>query len=337
MAMTTAERFNEDFRADELALITDLARRGLSLAFVGVAGIGKSNLLNCLRSRHAVLNSQAGSLNLRLIVLDGNHWDGSPAGFWRLARQETEQSLSVNANVIPLAGDPVDRNALIVRNLVGNACRQPNQRLVFVLDDADRLLQTGPLDLLGQLRTLRDENRDTFSYLLFTKRLPHRLGQGLGLRTDSKFYELFSSRIYALRPYRQADARHMLNYLNSQSDRPLRGPALAAILHLSGGHAMLLKHVHELWLNQPPGEGDVLGTVVGHPDIIDVCRRIHRSLHTHEQEVLRSLARGQTLAPGDAPAVTLLQKRGLLTGAKNECFSPVLERYLRDLASSPAP
>lgn len=335
--MTTTERFNEDFRADELALIVDLARRGLSLAFVGVAGIGKSNLLNCLRLRHAVLTSPAGSLHLRVIVLDGNNWDGSPAGFWRLARQEAEQSLGVNTNVIPLAGDPADRNTLIVRNLVGNACRQPNQRLVFVLDDADRLLQTGPLDLLGQLRTLRDENRDMFSYLLFTKRLPHRLGQGLGLRTDSKFYELFSSRIYALRPYQQADARHMLNYLNSQSNRPLRGPALATILHLSGGHAMLLKHLHELWLSQPPGEDDVLAAVVRHPDIVDVCRRIHRSLHAHEQEVLRSLSRGQMLAPGDAPAVTLLQKRGLLTGARNECFSPVLERYLHDLTSSPTP
>lgn len=329
--MTPVERFHEDFRADELALITDLARRGLSLAFVGVAGIGKSNLLTALRTRHAVLPTPAGSLQLRLIVLDGNNWDGAPAGFWRLARQEAEQSLGVSSSVLPFASDPSDRNTLIVRNLVGAACRQPHQRLLFVLDDADRLLQNGPLDLLGQLRTLRDENRDLFSYLLFTKKLPHRLGQGLNLRTDSKFYELFSSRIYALRPYQPSDARQMLAYLNGQHDRPLRGPALATVLYLGGGHAMLLKHLHELWLEQPPGEGDVLAAVVSHPDIADVCRRIYRSLHAHEQDVLRSLARGQTLAPADVPAVTMLQKRGLLSGAKNQCFSPVLERYVRDL------
>lgn len=329
--MTTTERFTADFRADELALITDLARRGLSLAFVGVAGIGKSNLLSALRLRHAALPSPAGPLSLRLVVLDGNNWDGSPAGFWRLARQETEQSLGVSANFLPLATDPSDRNNLIVRNLVGNACRQPHLRLLFVLDDADRLLQNGPLDLLGQLRSLRDENRDVFSYLLFTKRLPHRLGAGLNLRTDSKFYELFSSRIYALCPYQQTEARQMLHYLNDASDRPLRAPALATILFLSGGHAMLLKHLHELWLEQPPSEEGVLATVVRHPDIADVCGRVVRSLHAHEQDVLKKLTRGQPLAPADAPAMTMLQKRGLLVGARNQCFSPVLERFVREL------
>lgn len=329
--MSTIERFSETYRADELALISDLARRGLSLAFVGVAGIGKSNLLSALRSHYATLPSPAGPLNLRLIVLDGNNWDGSPSGFWRLARQETEQNLNISTNIIPLSTDSGDRNNLIVRNLVGSVCRQPQQRLMFVLDDADQLLQNGPPELLGQLRSLRDENRDTFCYLLFTKKLPHRLGAGLKLRTDSKFYELFSSRIYALRPYQPNEAKQMLDYLNQKSERPLRAQDLRTILHLAGGHAMLLKHLHELWLEQPPAEDNVLATVVHHPDIIDVCRRIYRSLHGHEQDVLTTLARGQGLARADAPAVDMLQKRGFLVGDKNQFFSPVLEHHLRQL------
>ncbi len=332
----TLNRFPPHFRADEIALITDFARRGLSSAFVGIAGIGKSNLLNCLRTQHRSLPAPTGEpLDLHYVVVIGNEWDGTPGGFWRLLRAEVEQTVGISSNVIPWGSEQAERHSQMLRGLLRDFSRQPDRRLVIVLDDVDKLLQRGPLDLLEQLRTLRDENRDILSYLLFSKRLPHRLGQGMNLRTDSKFYELFMNRIYALRPYNREDARAMLTYLNAQVAVPLTSSTLSSIVYLAGGHAMLLKLIHEIYLAEAP-TGDVVVALARHSDIHDACRRILQSLHYHEQMVLHRLARHQPHDATDAPALTLLRTRGLLIGPRDEIFTPVFGQYLANLPALPA-
>ena len=42
-------RYQPTFRKDEIELITRLASRGESVGLVGVAGVGKSNIVNFLR------------------------------------------------------------------------------------------------------------------------------------------------------------------------------------------------------------------------------------------------------------------------------------------------
>jgi hypothetical protein len=327
--MSSLPRFAPDYRGDELALITDYARRGLSCAFIGVAGIGKSNLLNCLRQRYSRLTAPDGTdIALQTVIVDCHDWNGDQADFWRLLRRETEKALAPT-NVIPLTGDPVTRDNLIIRQLVSAFCQQPQQRLLLVFDDADKLLRRGPLELLEQLRTLRDENRDVLAFLLFVNRLPHRLGHAINLPHASKFYQLFASRIFALRPYNQADAWHMLRFLNAQAAQPLANSTLRLIYQLVGGHASLLKLVHEHYLSNPPSSPNPIGDLLAQPAIREGCERIFRSLHRHEQQVLWMLTHAQTPAAGDTPALILLRRRGLLLEPDDRIFSLLFENYLK--------
>jgi hypothetical protein len=327
-------RFSPDYRRDELALITDYARRGLSCAFIGIAGIGKSNLLNCLAQRYRTITALDGtSLSLQTVVLDCNDWNGEAADFWRLLRRETEKVLSPT-NVIPLSGDPVVRDNIVIRQLVATFCSQPNQRLIIVLDDADKLFTRGPLELLEQLRTLRDENRDALSFLLFVKQLPHRLGRAIHLTHESKFYQLFDSHLFTLRPYNQADAWHMLCFLNAQAAQPLTSATLRTIYHLTDGHATLLKLVHERYLTQPPSAQNPIGDLLAHPPIRQACERILRSLHRHEQQVLWMLTHDQKPGMADTPALILLRHRGLLVEPNDRIFSLLFENYLKSVTSN---
>lgn len=329
--MSSVPRFSPDYRRDELALITDYARRGLSCAFIGVAGIGKSNLLNCLSQRYDRVAAPDGTgIALQTVIVDCHDWNGDQADFWRLLRRETEKGLAPT-NVIPLSSDPVARDNLIIRQLVNAFCQQPHQRLLLVFDDADKLLRRGPLELLEQLRTLRDENRDLLSFLLFVNRLPHRLGRAIKLASESKFYQLFVSRIFTLRPYNQVDAWHMLQFLNAQAAQPLPNAALRLIYQWAGGHARLLKLVHEHYLSEPPSSRNPIGDLLAQPAIREACERIFRSLHRHEQQVLWLLTHAQTPAASDTPALILLRRRGLLLEPDDRIFSLLFENYLKTI------
>ncbi|MCS7037970.1 MAG: ATP-binding protein [Caldilineales bacterium] len=326
-------RFSPDYRGDELALIADHARRGLSCAFIGIAGIGKSNLLNCLAQRYRTITAPDGTpITLQTVIVDCNDWNEEPADFWRLLRRELEKTLSPT-NVIPLSGDPAERDNLIIRHLAGAFCSQPGHRLVVVFDDADRLLMRGPLELLEQLRTLRDENRDVLSFLLFTKKLPLRLGRACYLTHESKFYQLFSSHLFTLRPYNQADAWHMLRFLNTQAAQPLPNATLRTIYHLTDGHATLLKLVHERYLIQPPSTQNPVGDLLAHPPIRQACERIFHSLHRHEQQVLLRMTHDRSSLTADLPALILLRRRGLLLEPDDRIFSVLFENYLKLITS----
>lgn len=335
--MSVFPRFSPTYRSDELALIADYARRGLSCAFVGIAGIGKSNLLNCLRQRYGTIIAPGDTpITLQTVIVDCNDWNGEPADFWRLLRREMEKALTP-MNVIPLSDDPAMRDNLIVRHLVGAFCSQPNRRLLLVFDDADKLLARGPLELLEQLRTLRDENRDVFSFLLFTKKLPLRLGRAINLTHESKFYQLFGSRIFTLRPYNQADAWHMLRFLNAQAAQPLTNPTLRFIYQLTDGHATLLKLVYERYLIQPPSSQNLVGDLLAHPPIRQACEHIFHSLHHHEQQVLVRMVHDRSFANADLPALILLRRRGLLLEPDDRIFSVLFENYLKLISNNQLP
>ncbi len=327
--MSSFPRFSPHYRRDELALITDYARRGLSCVFIGIPGSGKSNLVNCLMRHYGRVSAPDGTaIVLKTVLVDCNDWNGGQVDFWHLLRRETEKVLSPS-NVIPLSSDPVARDNLITRQLANAFCHQPDQRLLLVFDDADKLLRRGPLALLEQLRTLRDENRDALAFMLFVNRLPHRLGRTIRLTEESKFYRLFVSHIFVLRLYNRADAWHMLQFLNAQAAQPLANSTLRFIYQLAGGHARLLRLVHEQYLIDPPSSRNPTGDLLAQPAIREACERIFRSLHRHEQQVLWMLTHGQTPGTGDAPALFLLRRRGLLFEPNDRIFSLLFENYLK--------
>ena len=85
------DRYRPTYRADELRLIAQQAQRGESLCFVGIAGAGKSNLVNSVRdeARMATYLGTAAS-QVHFAVVDANTWQKTPLSLWTLMATSLE-------------------------------------------------------------------------------------------------------------------------------------------------------------------------------------------------------------------------------------------------------
>jgi hypothetical protein len=327
------QRYQPTYREDEIDLILRFALRGESLGFVGIAGVGKSNLVNFLRNIQR--NAQRIEQNVEPMhfpIIDATHWPGDPISLWKMMLDALNQATKGLApfpednKVIPISEE--ERALSTLRARLGWICQELQHKVMFVLDDFDVVFETGPLAMLERLNSLRSEgNRGHLSYLVLTKRLPHILGQSQHIENGSKFYDLFRHNLYALEPYVPDDARQMLAHLNEVAGKPLSNRDLAQIRALAGGHARLLKIVFDIWINEgAPNAADPVAHLVAKPDVQQECRRILLGLHEQEQEVALLIARGRQTADHQE-IVDHLTRRGLLS-APTTWFSPLFAQFL---------
>ncbi len=329
-------RYTATYRQNEIGLICKAAQEGQSLCLMGVAGTGKSNITNFLHTdpyayKSQYLGKETGSIHFP--VIDGNTWDGTQEGLWKqllAALTATVEHLDQPAPDAKITQIYEDQKVFSeLRRWVNWLCQQHDQKIMFILDDFDQVLQRGPLAMLEQLNALRsDGNRGKLSYLLFTKRLPHILGQSHPLQGSAKFYDLFSHHIFALGLYTPEDEHQMLQHLNEGAGKPLRSQELAAIKPLAGGHARLLKILFELWRANPPEGDDPTTYFLTKSDVREECSRILRGLHPDEAVVARRIVEGSDTAD-DADLIDHLVRRGMLLDNKTLVwFSPLFKGYL---------
>lgn len=335
MPTNATRRYQDTFRRNEIELIIRFARRGESLAFVGLAGSGKSNIVNFLREieEHASQLKQDVT-GLHFPIVDTTYWEETPVSLWKImldALNQASEALSSPpdaSKIIPISEE--ERILNLLRSRLEWLCQDLGHQVMFVLDDFDAALETGPLAMLERLNGLRSEgNREALSYLLFTKGLPHVLGRSHNLEEESKFYDLFRHHIYALEPYTAEDAHQMLKHLNEGEGNPLRERDLAEIRQLAGGHARLLKIVFDTWVSQGMAGVNPVTYLAAQPDVQQECQRILRGLHEEEQQVLARVAR-EAVADEDQDLVDHLVRRGVLTADGQKLFSPLLSQYLSE-------
>ena len=331
-----AGRYDATYREPELRLICSNVQRGRSTAFVGVSGVGKSNLINFLSEGGPATAGLPGLLTapVHFAIVECNRWQETPASLWELLLESLEQLKGFP----PAPQDPIlslhdaTRNQRRLQSWTRLACHEMHCHLVFVLDHFDHVLECGPLSMLEDLGALRnDGNRDRLSYLIFTNRLPHVLGRSHDLEARSKFYDLFRRDVYALEPHQAKDALKMLAHLNEACQPALSHPDLHAIYHLAGGHARLLKVILDVWVQRKaahlalPVDPDELQAL---SEVNETCRRILLCLHEQEQRALLRAARDRLL-PEDLETADHLVRRGLLQSVTPPAlFSPVLTRFL---------
>jgi hypothetical protein len=329
----TNSRYQPTYRADEISLILRFAERGESLGLMGVAGIGKSNIINFLRN----LEQNAPQVGqdvapIHFPVIDATQWQHTPNSLWTMmadALNGVIKDLSVpppDNKIIPISED--ERAFKLVEVRLKWLCQDLMHKVMFVLDDFDGVLAAGPLAMLERLNGLRSEgNREHLSYLVFTKRLPHVLGHAYGLEDGSKFYDLFRHHIYALAPYTEADAMQMLTHLNELQGNPLNQSQLAQIYQLTGGHARLLKIIFDLWAEEG-ASGPKVAFFTNEAAIRAECRRILIGLHEDEQAAALLAAQRRHTTEQQA-LLDHLQRRGLLVKIDPVTwFSPVIDQFL---------
>lgn len=343
MPPNATPRYRPSYRENEVGLICGHAASGVSMALVGVAGVGKSNLVNFLRSEGGWRGDYLGPVADCAVfpVVDCPSWEHTPESLWKMMLA----ALLAATRAVPAADEgPVvplseaDRALGRLRNRLRTICQEMQWHVMFILDDFDPLLEAGPLSMLETLYTLRnDGGRDLMSYLVLTKRLPHLLGRAHNLDNGSKFYGLFKRDVYPLRPHALEDAQQMLRHLNILHHEPLSDRELDQVGAWAGGHAHLLRVIFEVCANERPAAQDMVGFFAAHRDVRHECRRLLDGLHEEEQAVAWRLARSGPYHPDDAPIVNHLLRRGLLVQDRPaEWFSPVFARFLSSTDRSEA-
>ena len=327
-------RYRPTYRLDEVELIIRFAKRGESLGLVGIAGVGKSNLINFLRdiqrnAQHVEQNVE----RLHFPIVDATYWQQTPISLWKMMLDGLLQATRElppppeGDKVIPISEEQRVLNALRAR--LEWLCQERKQKIMFVLDDFDAAFEIGPLAMIERLNGFRSEgNRGHLSFLIFTKRLPQVLGQDHNIEHKSKFYDLFRHNLYALEPYTTEDARQMLMHLNEVADRPLNTRELAQIHALAGGHARLLKIVFDTWLKEPPSGSDPIAYFVSRPDVQHECQRILENLHKQEQKVALLVARTDNTTEYQSTIDHLVRRGLLVKSAPPTWFSPLMARFL---------
>jgi len=332
------QRYRPTYRLDEVELIIRFARRGESLGMVGIAGVGKSNLINFLRDiQRNAQHLEQDLEHLHFSTVDATYWQQTPISLWKmmldgLLQATRELPLPPEGDkVIPISEEQRVLNALRAR--LEWLCQERKQKIMFVLDDFDAAFEIGPLAMLERLNAFRSEgNRGHLSYLVFTKRLPHILGQEHDIEHKSKFYDLFRHNVYALEPYTTEDARQMLMHLNEVAGRPLSTRELAHIHALAGGHARLLKIVFDTWLAEPLSSSDTVGYFASRPDVQQECQRVLANLHEQEQKVALLLAQTDNTTEYQGTIDHLIRRGLLVKAAPPTWFSPLMARYLASYA-----
>lgn len=326
-------RYLPTYRQKEARLITQLAQRGQSLGFVGLAGTGKSNLVSFLRDG-TYLAQYLGEETARVhfAPVDATTWQQTPDHLWQLMLNSLNKPQSLAKLIEEAASTSADQEDTlnVLKERIKFICQERGYQLTFILDDFDDVLRTGPLPMLEQLNELRsDGNRERLSYLVFTKKLPHVLGRTHQLENNSKFYDLFRHHVFALDPYCDEDARHMLDHLNKESGKPISRRYYGEVLTLAGGHARLLSVIVGIWAQSGDPSGDRVAYFGAQPEVQQECRRLWQGLHQHEQKVSMLVAKGQ---PTDhhKDVMDHLLRRGILKNIDPiEWFSPLLPWVLK--------
>lgn len=335
----TLERYPPDYRRDELHLVYQLAQQGKSVAFAGLAGVGKSNLFRYLRDglqSTRYLGSAANSL--LFIPVDGNRWGGQPMDLWMLMGGGLLQATRAITEPVDPASIPFlsEEQQFFdwLKAQLRLVCADHGYQVAFLLDNFDGVLNTGPLamiDGLSEIRASGDAGSvGRVSYVMFTQRLPHLLIARHCRDQQSSFAKLIRTHTYALGPYHETDARQMLEYLNQKAGARLKARQMVQLLALAGGHAGLISAIFDNWPTQDEPGPDAVSYFAQVPDVQAECRRVLQSLHPWEQQAAIALAQGTNPAPR-WDVVQHLAVRGILTGTDPiEWFSPLLQRFLRE-------
>ncbi|MBI4671943.1 MAG: ATP-binding protein [Chloroflexi bacterium] len=344
--------FPASFRSEVIKPLVDKLRRGESVSLIGVASIGKGNVMRqLLRKSIRDYYFQDDAARFVLITIDCNflrdYQDAAVyaeflGGLAQAAKAFGAQNSPLQPQLVQwardaqsAAGAPFAQQNL--RHALEQLLANSDQRIVFLLDDCDALIERASPALMRGLRALRDAHKDQLMYVTLTRRELARL------RPPSSdfehFFELTPSHMIGIKPYREQDAEVMLDWMASRQKtnvHQLTDEEKHRFYILTGGHAGLLKHTYEATqYGERVLDPDISAKLMGRKLIRAECEKILAGLEEDERSALNALANGRTLSKG----IAALKGKGLIredVPGSFTVFSPLFAEYVRTGTHAPA-
>lgn len=334
-------------RTRELAHLINCLRQGECAAVIGISNIGKSSLLQALRSEPALRAcAHNGEAPPQIVLLDFLGATPDELDFYEQLLHATIMSLGSAPPDPTLPGTLKAAHRELLRatthreahylfdEAISTLCRESGRRLVFVLDEFDRAYQKLPAAPLLHLRRLRDRVQGRLSYITATcRRLQH-------LRADDEelyeFHEPLDPHTLILQPLTQDESHRFIDHLPAQRGETLPEALAKRIIDLSGGHPGLMERLYDVLADVPLDEALVTppAELEQMLSIRQECQRLWDELETEEHEALLALSHNEkghprdTLDPQQRDA---LESKGLIArqGHRPAIFSPILAQFVK--------
>ena len=324
-------RYPIEYRSEIVQPLMTAVCQGESACLVGLAGVGKSNLVHFLEQpeakNHYLPEGIAGKTHFVSLSC-------RPGG------QPKEEIFGAMLTAVWLVasrqGYDLTRSAPIgsayyqmLRNILRDFCDVAGQRLVFVLDEFESLIRQQPEGFFDDLRALRDDHRASghLAFITITHRMP-QLVPGRTVFGQTKFFALLRDHIFPLQSYRPRDADDMLSVLLKKTEGlEIASEGRQRLIAVSGGHSGLLRAVFTVVSPDFGASAPTLLRQTGSNERVrEVCDQIWIHLHHDEQQALCLVARKQAIS---SQLTSYLQRRGLLReGASLGFFSPLFGEYV---------
>lgn len=323
------DRYPFSYRREIVQLIIDITQEGNSLCLVGLAGVGKSNLVHFLEQpeiRALLKREEAGRTYFFGIPCAKDI--GAPEEVYRSLLSSLvalERQIGVRVAKIPEQTVFDD-----LRNHLKTLCRERNQRIVFILDEFEQLARNQPPELFEALRILRDDHRTTGNlvYVLLMHRMPQVVA-GSQPFVKSRLFEIVREQIHPLGPYSEEDALAMLDALCAKNSMTISQANREKLCAFSGGHSGIMRAI---FMAIRP-HFDIPATKIARlatndPGVAQACQHLWDHLHPEERFALWELVKGTS---PDLAMKEFLIKRGLLKRGSG-FFSIVFEEFVKNRA-----
>jgi hypothetical protein len=315
-----------DFRKEDVGYVMQRWRAGDSCALIGVGSVGKSNLLQHLSDpevQQSYMNI-TGTDEFKAIIIDPNMlgplpksgadmdqircWAGYELMMHRLfmafypfgmLEQDEAQRFYEAYQALQDGTNPLYAYmGLRYFELGLDFFMRRGIRIVFMFDEFEDMLKRMPPKFFQTLRGLRDANKRQMSYLTFTRAPLTTLVDRFELpKQDMEpFVELFNDGVHYVGPYKEIDARRMIENLMSRNQKNYSEDAIRFLMWATGNYAGLLRSAFRVLDALEPLDSvsvmddEKVRQLAMRRPIREECQTLWLSLTSMEQHVLKAVA-----------------------------------------------
>jgi hypothetical protein len=344
------------FRYHLVAHLMRLMQAGESAAVVGVASVGKSNLVRCLQQadiQEAHLGPEKAEILTVLVDSNDlvviNEWNFLELLLYRLSFHSQNANLPTEViaglemwhEKLARRSDDVINAQRCVEQAMHWLCQANGLRVVLLLDEFELIYQQLSQRTWAYLRALRDKNKYSLSYLLFLRR---DLEDALPITPEVEvFVELFQTNILGLKPYDLLGTELMLERLSLRQRVAWPAQYTPQVFDLSGGHAGLLRVVFGKVLPAlKEGQQVEWKTLFNETEVKDECGKIWASLTAEEKIWLTQLVEMGKLEARQTSGAAWdkLRRKGLIVAELEQeprLFSTLFAAFIRQTAAQDRP
>lgn len=320
-------RYPLDYRTREMQTLAEWSASGTSGSVIGVAGVGKSNLLGYLAHRPEALQQHLDQKSPGLIhvSVDLNNLPTNDISTLYRAilrsfyefRHLLDLALQQEVEKVYLehqsAQDPFLPHSGLRELLL--RFQSLDIRIVLIFDRFEWFCESAEPAVTDTLRGLRDSFKDILSFIVGMNREVQYLSNPGAL---GELCELLDSHVCWVGPMNPKDARFLIAVETGSDETAIAQGDLDRLLALTGGHPGLLKALCHRWFQ--PGAQAKLDPkrLLLIPSINYRIERIWNTLTLDEQDILCSIRRdcvSNRSSWSDAPqskTTADLQNKGLL-------------------------